>query len=378
MAIRGRSLPRRGALEALVEERRGDPLLERRGAEFANGFFDARELSVRVGDLGVRVPVEPVSEIAQLSIQVSVESPVRGDIEQDDGEDGKARDAGCAEVKEIGAAHLLPIAEQNELEKRPSHEEDQQREYREFHERRRNRPAARAHLVAAYQPCQDESILRCFRLQATWSDEKGVVDAADRDIRHRDGFRKFPELHRLAGFGSFRGQHIKPAETKLLRARAGADEHAPVACAEQDCIERTGVDCGGEERFHCGLKVERGCQLLLICVFKRNAEHQAVGAKLELGAMVARLVYRERDVGGFVRLPAESRPGISQGLYALFRQILDDPGFGVSGTVDLLRQIRQNPEITADDVVALLGDEEPVAYPGSSDKRCGHRESGNP
>ena len=48
-----------------------------RGAQFANRVFDARELSVRVGDLGVRVAVEPVRQVAQLVVQVSVQPPVR-------------------------------------------------------------------------------------------------------------------------------------------------------------------------------------------------------------------------------------------------------------------------------------------------------------
>ena len=99
------------------------------GAQCANGLFDARELGVRVCDLGFRVAVEPVREVAQLSIHISVQPPVCGDIEQDDGENGEARDSGYAELEEISDAHLLSIAEQNELEKWPSDKDDQQREH---------------------------------------------------------------------------------------------------------------------------------------------------------------------------------------------------------------------------------------------------------
>ena len=71
-AARSRSLLRRRAFEARVEEHRRDPRIERRGAQSANGLFDARELGVRVCDLGFGVAVEPVCQVAQLGIQVSV------------------------------------------------------------------------------------------------------------------------------------------------------------------------------------------------------------------------------------------------------------------------------------------------------------------
>ena len=133
-----------------------------------------------------------------------------------------------------------------------------------------------------------------------------------------------------------------------------------------------------------GLKVETGCQLLRARVFKGNLQHQAAGAKRRLRrhAIVRSLVDLERDVCRFVRLSSKCRPAVAQGLepflVRLLRQILDDQRLRVSGTVDLLRQIRQNPEVTADDVVALLGDEEPIAHPCGGDECDGHRESGNP